>query len=67
MYIVARTTHDEVKIYKKGWAFNMKNAALAVLDHYSKWYRQLTVLITGENTLEVHTSISIISLKITNQ
>lgn len=68
MYIVARTTTDKgVAIWKKGWAQTMQNAALAVFEYYSRWYRQLAVLITGEDTLEVHTDEKIISLTISEQ
>ena len=45
----------------------MQNAALAVFEYYSRWYRQLAVLITGEDTLEVHTDEKIISLTISEQ
>jgi hypothetical protein len=67
MQIVARTTDSGVAIWRKGWAFNMQNAALAVLEYYSRWHRQLAVLITGEDTLEVHTDTKIISLTISEQ
>ncbi len=64
MQVVIRSGNVERTLRREGWASNIQNAALAVFQHYSKWYRQLTVLITGASDLEVLTDKKIIHIKI---